>query len=225
LYERGAFTRVPVILGVTRDEGWTFVDRSFPAGLTAAQFQSAVETEFGPYAALFLAAYRPNDFPSPKDALAQLTGDVEYTCEAVRIARLVERTRTPVYLYSFQRMLDGVASNHVIHGLGTNFVFGNNFVAPNPANYVLNPTDLQLSASMGDYWTRFAATGDPNEYRTRKVWWPAFDRRIVPGLETDRFLILDSVIRGDKGLRQEQCNFLESFFFRSAVGGVPAWMP
>jgi para-nitrobenzyl esterase len=225
LYERGAFNRVPVILGVTRDEGWTFVDRSYPAGLTAAQFQAAIETEFGSSAALFLAAYRLNDYPSPKEALAQLTGDVEYTCEAVRIARFVERTRTPVYLYSFQRVLDGVASNRVIHGLGTNFVFGNDFVAPNPANYVLNPTDLQLSASMGGYWTRFVATGDPNETGTDKVRWPAFDRRTVPGLETDKFLVLDSVIRDEKGLRQEQCNFLESFYFRSVVGGVPAWMP
>jgi para-nitrobenzyl esterase len=222
LYERGAFNQVPMIIGVTRDEGWTFVDRSFPAGLTSAQFEAAIEKEFGTYAPAFLARYRVSDFPSPKDALVQVTGDVEFICEAVRIARLVERTRTPVYLYSFQRVLDGVASNRVIHGLGTNFVFGNDFVAPNPANYVLNPTDLQLSASMGAYWTRFVALGDPG---SDKIRWPAFDRRIFLGLETDKFLVLDSVIREDKGLRQDRCDFLEPFYFRSVVGGSPASTP
>ena len=34
LYESGAFNRVPLIIGTTRDEGWIYVDRSFPAGLT-----------------------------------------------------------------------------------------------------------------------------------------------------------------------------------------------
>ena len=34
LYRRGRFIRIPLIIGVNRDEGWTFVDRSFPGGLS-----------------------------------------------------------------------------------------------------------------------------------------------------------------------------------------------
>jgi para-nitrobenzyl esterase len=37
LYEQGRFSRVPVLLGSNRDEGWTFVNRSFPADLTVLQ--------------------------------------------------------------------------------------------------------------------------------------------------------------------------------------------
>ena len=33
LFENGAFARVPLIIGSTRDEGWIYVDRSFPGGL------------------------------------------------------------------------------------------------------------------------------------------------------------------------------------------------
>jgi para-nitrobenzyl esterase len=36
LYERGAFNHVPLLIGATREEGWVFVDRSFPSGLTAS---------------------------------------------------------------------------------------------------------------------------------------------------------------------------------------------
>jgi para-nitrobenzyl esterase len=103
LYESRSFNHVPMILGATGAEGWTYVDRSFPAGLTAAVYGATVETEFGtPDAPAILTMYPVTSFPSPKDALARMTGDVEAVCEARRIARLVERTRTPVYLYSFE---------------------------------------------------------------------------------------------------------------------------
>ena len=47
LYESGAFNHVPLIIGTTRDEGWIYVDRSFPAGLTVEEYQAAVAAEFG----------------------------------------------------------------------------------------------------------------------------------------------------------------------------------
>ena len=34
LYEIGAFSRVPIIIGSNRDDGWTFVNRSFPGEMT-----------------------------------------------------------------------------------------------------------------------------------------------------------------------------------------------
>jgi para-nitrobenzyl esterase len=225
LYERGAFHRVPVIIGANRDEGWVFVDRSFPTGLTAAQFEAAVQSEFGPSAPALLARYRLQDFASPKEALAQVTGDVEYICEAVRVARLIERTGNPVYLYSFEYVVDGLASNRVIHGLDTNFVFGNDFVAPNPGNHLLNANDLVLSASMKSYWARFAAAGDPNGPANDRGRWSPYDRRYLPQVETDKYLVLDSTIRENRGLRQQQCDFLESFYFRSVTGSVPASTP
>ena len=92
---------------------------------------------------------RVEDFAMPKDALAQVIGDVEFVCEAVRLGRLVSRTGTPVYIYSFEYVVDGLASNRVIHGLGTNFIFGNDFVGANPAPHVLNAGDRNLADAMG----------------------------------------------------------------------------
>ena len=85
MYEAGDFNHVPLIIGATRDEGWIYVDRSFPAGLTEEQYEAAVVTEFGAAdAPAILAQYPASDFPTPKLALSQLTGDVEAVCEARR---------------------------------------------------------------------------------------------------------------------------------------------
>jgi len=226
LYENGAFNHVPLIIGATRDEGWIYVDRSFPAGLTVEQYETAVATEFGAAdAPAILAKYPVADFASPKLALSRLTGDVEMTCEARRVARLVERTGTPVYLYSFEREADAVVPDLVIHGLDRNIVFGNNFGPPQPS-YVLNADDLALFGAIAGYWTRFAAAGNPNQHKGEGFRWPIYKHPAGHGRGADRYLILDWPLREDKRLREEHCDFWEPFFLRSIANGpIPASHP
>lgn len=225
LYESGAFHNVPTIIGTTRDEGWIYVDRSFPTGLTVEQYETAVATEFGAGSAPgILAKYPAGDFASPKLALSRLVSDVEMVCEARRVARLIERRGAPVYLYSFEREVDAVAPDLVIHGLDRNFVFGNNYGAP--SNYVLNADDRSLFGAIADYWTRLAATGSPNGGTSDVLVWPAYGHPSGLGRGANKYLILDWPLSEDKRLREEQCDFWEPFFFRSiAQGPIPASHP
>jgi para-nitrobenzyl esterase len=221
LYENGEFNHVPVIAGATRDEGWAYVDRSFPAGLSREVYEATVEAEFGTAdAAAILAMYPADGFASPKHALAQITGDVETVCEARRIARLVERTRTPVYLYSFERKSDAAVADNVIHGRDTNFVFGNNFDRPAP--YVLNRADVALFGVISDYWARFAAEGNPNRDDPKVVPWPAFKHAVGGGSGADPHIALDWPMREGTEWREKACDFWEGFFLGSVVGSVPA---
>jgi para-nitrobenzyl esterase len=225
LYEQGAFHRVPVLLGANRDEGWTFVNRSFPAGLTAVQYEDAVETEFGADAPAILGRYPATDFATPKDALARLVGDAEYVCEANRVARLVEQTNTPVFLYSFEYEVDPVVVDRVVHGLEVNFVFGNNYGPPLFAPYVLDAADLALFHAISGYWTRFARTGHPNTDDSTVVHWPAFKHPAGAGRGSRKYLTFDLTISEGKRQREAYCDFWQPRFVRSISGAVPASAP
>lgn len=225
LYERGAFSRVPVLLGQNRDEGWTFVNRSFPAGVAADQYETAIETEFGADAPFVLATYPAADYASPKDALARLAGDVEYACEATRMAELIERTKTPVFLYSFEYEVDPVVLDRVVHGLEVNFVFGNNYGPPLFAPYTLGTADLALFHEMSGYWTRFMRSGNPNTDDPNVVHWPAFKHPTGLGRGSEKYLAFNLTIREGKRQRETYCDFWKPAFWRSISGAVPASAP
>jgi para-nitrobenzyl esterase len=225
LYERGQFSHVPILLGSNRDEGWTFVNRSFPGTLTAEQYGLAIETEFGADAPAIRAQYPVSDYPSPKDALVRLVGDAEYVCEANRVARLIERTKTPAFLYSFEYEVDPVVPDRVVHGLEVNFVFGNNYGPPLFVPYSLGAADLTLFHTMAGYWMRFADRGDPNTDDATVAHWPAFRHPTGRGRAADKYLRFDVSVDEGKRQREAQCDFWESFFLRSITGAVPASTP
>jgi len=215
LYRRGQFTRVPLIIGVNKDEGWPFVDRSFPTGLSASDYASVVTHEFGFDALAILERYPAAQYPTPKDALARLTGDAEYVCDARRVALSVEKTGTPVYLYSFEHSVDTLSGARSIHGLESNFLFGNNFGPP--SNHVLNAADQALFSAMSEYWARFAAAGNPNAGSVEQ--WPRFIQTSA------RYLVLDTSSGEASHLRDQYCNFWDHYFLRSLLGTVPASQP
>jgi para-nitrobenzyl esterase len=223
LYRRGRFSRIPVIVGTVGDEGWTFVDRSFPAGLDALQYESALRTEFGMDADAILRIYPATAFANPKEALARVTADAEFVCEARRLARMVHYDGAPLYLYSFEYFVSAVPPGRAFHGLDSNFVFGNDFGAP--SNHVLTPDDVSLFRTISTFWARFAETGDPNP-RGQPVQWPPyrpgpFDLPADP-TRSDRHFVFGDRLGVANYLRDPQCNFWESFYFRSALGAVPA---
>jgi para-nitrobenzyl esterase len=224
LFETGQFHQVPTMMGATRDEGaGSFLIRSFPSGVTLAQYEAWVAEEFGPDAAAVLGQYPAASYPLPADALARIVGDGQFLCECRRFARLLSSVRVPAYLYSYEYVIDDLAPDRVIHGVEGNILFRNNYVPPQFASHPLTPSDLALHAQMAGYWARFAATGNPNVDDDSAVHWHTFRHPTGKGRGADRHLVLDSTIQSDTRLREAACDFWEPFFLGSMLTGRPAW--
>jgi para-nitrobenzyl esterase len=226
LMERHAFNQVPLIVGSNRDEGWgNYITRSFPTGVSAAQYEGWVAAEFGDDAADVLAAYPSGAYSSPMEAMARVVGEGQFTCEARRLARLAQGTGKPVFLYSYEYEIDDLSVDHVIHGVESNIIFGNPYVPPQYANHPLTPSDDALFEALSGYWTTFAAWGNPNREPSSLVRWPAFTRQDEDGAGPDLSLVLDATIRDARRPRAENCDFWEQRFLRPMTLDVPASRP
>lgn len=223
LFSTGQFARVPVILGFTRDEGaGPFITRSFAMGVSAVQYDAWLDSEFITDAPAVRAMYPVNAFPTPADAMARVVGDGNFICEGQRLARMFSHARNPVFVFSYEHEIDDLFPDRVIHGVESNILFGNNYGPPNFPPYVLNATDLALHAAMAGYWTRFAATGNPNSDDESVVEWPRFRAPEGIGRGSLNYLILDPSIREGLRLKEAECAVWEPLFLRSMLAGVPA---
>jgi para-nitrobenzyl esterase len=235
LFEQGEFAHIPTIVGTNRDEGWGFVARSFPTGVSEAQYVGWVATEFGDDAESVLAMYPASDYPSATEAMSRLIGDGQFVCEARRLSDLIadgglrgrgphpehdtgKREKAPVFMYSYDYLLNDLSLGHVIHGLETNIIFGNAYVqGVFAANHPLTTADLTLHAIMARYWALFAATGDPNG--TEPVSWLEYRKN------HNNYLVFDTTLEGRVDQRAEACAFWSEFNFGSMFWSTPAAAP
>ena len=150
--------------------------RSFPSGVTLAQYQSWLATEFGGSAPAVLEQYPDSDYASPFDAMAQVVTDGQFVCEGRRLARSLADRHTPVFFYSYEYVIDVLSPVKVIHGVESNILFGNAYAPNQFPTHALDASDLALHAQMAGYWSRFAATGNPNIDDDTVAHWQDFRR-------------------------------------------------
>jgi carboxylesterase type B len=206
LYENGKIAKTPYILGSNQDEGTLFVLRSTPvtdqAGLTAA-----INQQFGDAGAAAAQLYPVSEFdggsPNPyQAALTRMIGDSILVCSTYDSALLAAKQGVSVSMYDFDIpvVIPGVVGTSpgelylgASHGSELAFVFGSS------PQFATDTGQATVSKLMERYWTRFAATGDPNG--GADLMWPPFtatsDQRM-------QFTLQPSVVTG---FREAECNF------------------
>ncbi|MGI5151609.1 carboxylesterase/lipase family protein [Plantactinospora sp. CA-294935] len=178
----GAFHRVPVLTGHTRDEArfvtaWSELPDQ---PITEQRFHTLTEQAFGAHARHVRQRYPLTDYDSPALAWATLDTDRSMACPQLRDARGFA-AQTPTYAYRFAdrtappyapvppgSMPDGAG-----HAAELTYLFD---IAGKPIDWNGNivphtPPQRALAATMIAYWTRFARTGNPNGNAPR--WAPA----------------------------------------------------
>ena len=202
---------VPLLIGSTSEEYTAVRDGPDVIGnIDATAYMAAIHQRFDPVGAgvadQVLSLYPAASYDSPFWALVAADSDYQITCETRGTALVaVGANRPPVWRYIYiHRYENDFALNglRACHTCDLYFLFGNfNPVGPIP-NYQPTPAELTFSQALMEYWTRFAATGNPNE--AGAVSWPQYDAN------TEGMLQLDDTFVAINGYHVPQCTYLET---------------
>ncbi|MGW6685263.1 carboxylesterase/lipase family protein [Streptomyces sp. NPDC054961] len=170
--ERGKFHRVPVVQGSNRDEMRLFLAQTLTAYPVpdARAYRTRLRASFGGAAGRIEAVYPVTAYPTPALGFAAALSDASFVCPQLRDSRALAR-HVPTYDYRFA---DRGAPNHTGLPEVAGFPFGaaHGFELPYVFDFGLPLSTPQraLSQRMIGYWTRFAATGNPNPPGTAPRW-------------------------------------------------------
>ncbi|WP_441285754.1 carboxylesterase/lipase family protein [Sorangium sp. KYC3313] len=204
LLEAGSFEKVPTILGSNADEGTLFVALWGESAAVAddAAFEAFAETLAPGHGEEVVALYPSETYGSAQAAAIAALGDAMFVCPTRRAARAIAAGGAATYLYHFtyapeSSLLGDLGS---FHAAEIKFVFGNpTLVLPDP----LTEGELGMSQEIMGYWSRHAASGDPNGEGA--VAWPRYDA------EGDESLALGLDIAPQAGLKGALCDAWDTF--------------
>lgn len=204
----GEARQMPIIMGITKDEGRTFVSFD-PEPITAERYQALLADAFGDNAGEVAQRYPLADFDSPGLAWATAMTDRVWACTMLEHLELLPEQgsvfayefadRDAPALFPFPPDLPGGA----YHGAEVAYLLDINVGGFSPA---LTPDQEQLANAMIGYWTNFARTGNPNGPGLLE--WPPFESSADPPAVL-------SLAPGENGIRPvdlgaaHQCAFWE----------------
>ena len=198
LYEKGEINKIPLIIGINADEAMGFMVRSKIDNME--KYTAHVQRTYGDNAQKVMDLYSDIAKKDVKDAINHINTDSTMLLPALKQARALEKNKTPAYFYFFTKIppttMGKIARSH--HGAEIPYVMGD------PGNRWEHPnkSDHDLSNAMMTYWTRFAATGDPNAQGLPK--WPVYNSK------TDAYMELGSEIKAGIDLRKDKVAFWEN---------------
>jgi len=198
VFARGGQDAVPMMIGSTADEGPY-------APMTAAAFRDAARKRFGDGADRFLSLYPADTDEQAAQSKHDARRDESFTGERAE-ARAQAKLGVPVYLYYFSRKPPGHDRDKygAFHSADVEYVFNTLGATDRP----WEQTDRDLATAMIQYWTNFAATGNPNAKDLPD--WPAYDS------EKDSCMEFGDSIAAHPVTRTEKLEFLEPHLDKDA---------
>jgi para-nitrobenzyl esterase len=175
IFASGKQSDVPLLAGFNQDEGTTLAP--WPTTGNLAMFEQRLKTTFPGKADAAMKAYPATSDEEAKASYYSMFRDTAFGWNMRTWVRLQTKTgKSPAFLYYFTRTPPGSEALGAFHASEIAYVFGNL-----SARRQWEEADRKLSATMADYWTNFAKTGNPNGKGLPL--WPAYKESTDVALE------------------------------------------
>lgn len=205
----GKHNKVPVIVGSNHDEGRPVVMllSRYKKAETLDGLIEILKQDVGENYEKLLEIYPVKNYPSPREAYAQMFTDRVLGCPGYRAARELARQKTPTYYYRFDyNDIRWKKFAGAFHGLEIGFVLGN--LGRMPIKLMFSGRQRnraqELSKKMMSYWIEFARKGEPNG--SNNIEWVPFE----PDGERKRLIFdLPVLLAAEPSERDAQCEFWE----------------
>lgn len=193
------------LFGSNKDDGTLFGAIVHAKGMTVAQYEARIQSAYGTYAPELLRMFPATSDAEVGSAYANLLTQTEFAAFARFVCQSASVKKTKVYLYQFTRVppTQEGALLGVFHGAEMPYIFGNL-----SASQGYTQMDMDLSKVIMGYWTRFAASGDPNGGGQPN--WPFYGPK-------DQNLELGKQVKVNSGLFKQACDLADKIY----VGGKP----
>jgi para-nitrobenzyl esterase len=198
IFAAGKQHKVPLLIGTNADEAMLFLASQ---ELDARQYEGLVRYAYGTYADEVTALF-PVDGGTPKEAFSRLFTAMGFAAPSRFAAEKMAEAGMPVFVYLFTMRASQPRTEHMgaYHGYELPFVFGT-------LVQYMGPGEQALSGAMMNYWTRFAASGDPNG--GTEPAWPHFSA------ENDLYQELGPAITTRSGYYPEAYHLLLKIYSRT----------
>jgi len=207
---------VPLLIGSNREENAAINDDpTVYQTLNELGYEASVRAEYDTVAANeILTLYPASSYDLPIYALIAVDSDSLLTCPTRETARAAAGgTRPAVWRYLYIHRYENDATLNLYRAFHTAelfFVFGN-IQPPDPNGYTPTAAEVTFGGQIMGYWTRFAATGNPNG--AGAVQWPMYDAT------TDAMLQLDDTFVTIDGYHNPQCDYLATLPYSPPSAG------
>jgi para-nitrobenzyl esterase len=198
LWEAREQQNIPLLIGTNADEAELFLSGAY---ISSGEFEEYMEKIFGAYKDEAVALYPAAQLGDSSQALSRMLTEIGFASTARFAARAMSASadeEAGAYLYEFTRVpFDNPLG--AFHAVEIPYVFGTAGLF-SPLG-IVRQADYDLSEAIMGYWTRFAATGDPNGDGAPV--WPQYDET------TDQHLQLGDEIGVSGGLYTEACDLAD----------------
>ncbi len=201
--DAGMGAGVPLLLGSNKDEGnlftklWTL---AFNHDITEAEIADLLPLLYTPAQITEIFAQYPlASYAGPPEQGSAMLTDSLFACSTRHTARATSSHGVPTFLYQFTRAFPTPLFGAIgaAHSFELPFVFHTSIGGKN-----VGDDEDGLSRTMMGYWTRFAATGDPNGGGAPV--WPKYDAA------GDTNIVLDDTVTTSNGLKKAACDFWDT---------------